>query len=201
MRGGARLSALALLLASALAGCALAPSEPASSSFLLDQLPRDVPQRARSATTLLVFAPDARPSIDTTQMAYTVRPHEQAYFAHNQWAEAPPQMLQPLLLRTLEATGAFSAVVAPPHRTTSTLGLRTEIVDLVQDFAHDPPVLRFVLRVRLSDEAANRVLGTREIRIEQAMKQRTPAAGVEAANEATASALRELAAFVLEKAP
>jgi cholesterol transport system auxiliary component len=201
MRGGARLSALASLLAFALAGCALAPTEPASSSFLLDQMPREVPQRARSATTLLVFPPDARPSMDTTQMAYTLHPHEQAYFAHNQWAEAPPQMLQPLLVRTLEATGAFSAVVGPPHRTASTLGLRTEILDLVQDFSQEPPVLRLALRVRLSDEAANRVLGTREIRIDQVMQQRAPAAGVLAANEAMAKALRELAVFVLEKAP
>ena len=201
MRAGVRLSVLALALAFTLAGCALAPAEPASSSFLLDQLPRDVPQRARSATTLLVFAPDARPSIDTTQMAYTLRAHHQAYFAHNQWAEAPPRMLQPLLVRTLEATGAFSAVVGPPHRTTSTLGLRTEILDLVQDFSREPPVLRLVLRVRLSDEAANRVLGTREIRIDEPMAQKSPAAGVQAANEAVAKALHELAGFVLEKAP
>jgi cholesterol transport system auxiliary component len=201
MRAAGRVPALAVVLALALAGCALAPAEPVPSSFLLDQLPQDVPHRPRAATTLLVFAPDARPSLDTTQMAYTLRPHHQAYFAHNQWAEAPPQMLQPLLLRTLEATGAFAAVVGPPHRTAATLGLRTEIVELVQDFSQDPPVLRLVLRVRLSDEAANRVLGTREIRSDEPMKRKTADAGVQAANEALARALRELAAFVLEKSP
>jgi cholesterol transport system auxiliary component len=201
MRTGAGPSLPALVLAFSLAGCALAPAEPPSSSFLLDQVPRDVPHRARSATTLLVFTPDARPSIDTTQMAYTLRAHHRAYFAHNQWAEAPPQMLQPLLVRTLEATGAFSAVVGPPHRTVSTLGLRTEILDLVQDFSQEPPVLRLVLRARLSDEAANRVLGAREIRIDEPLVQKAPAAGVQAANEAVAKALHELASFVLEKAP
>jgi len=179
----------------------LPPAEPASTSFLLDQLPQEVPHRPRSPTTLLVFPPDARPSIDTTQMAYTVHAHEQAYFAHNQWAEAPPRMLQPLLLRTLEATGAFAAVVAPPHRTTATLGLRTEVLDLVQDFSQEPPVLRLALRVRLGDEAANRVLGTREIRVARPLREKTPGAGVAAANDAVAQALREVAAFVLENAP
>ena len=110
-------------------------------------------------------------------------------------------MVQPLLVRTLEATGAFAAVVGPPAAARPALGLRTEVVQLVQDFGQEPPVLRLALRVRLSDEAARRELGTREIAIVQTMAQRAPAAGVQAANQALAGALREVAAFVLSAAP
>lgn len=191
-------AAAALLLA----GCSLLPPpEPPMVSALLDELPTEVPRRAATARTLLVFAPQARPAIDTTQMAYALRPHHLAYFARHQWAETPPQMLQPLVVRTLEATGAFAAVLAPPHASGMSLGLRTEIVDLVQDYAREPPVLRLALRARLSDEAAQRVLGTREIDVAEPLRARTPEAGVEAANAALARALRELAAFVLERSP
>ena len=191
------LAALCLVLA----GCAIPPAEPPLTSALLDQMPADVPRHAPSGRTLLVFPPEARPGLDTQQMAYTQRPHHLAYFARHQWAETPPQMLQPLLVRTMEATGAFAAVVAPPHGTRATLGLRTEIVELVQDFAPQPPVLRLSVRARIDDEESGRVLGTRDIALQEPMRDATPAAGVQAANEAMAKALRELALFVLANTP
>jgi len=168
---------------------------------LLDAMPAQVPHRAQGQAMLLVLAPQARSAVDTTQMAYSLRPHELAYFARHQWAETPPQMLQPLLVRTMEATGAFTAVVTPPQTGRISLELRTEIVDLVQDFTADPPVLRLALRATLSDEAANRTIATREWTVRQPMAAKTPAAGVLAGNAALARMLRELAAFVLERTP
>ena len=191
-----------LLLALALSACALGPvAEPPVTHSLIDQLPTDLPRRPASSFTLLVFPPQARPAVDTTQMAYALQPHQLAYYARNQWAETPPQMLQPLLVRSLAATGAFAAVVTPPQSSTGTLGLRTEIVDLVQDYTQQPPVLRLALRVRLSDERAQKVLGTREIEVREPMEQKAPAAGVLAANAAVAKALREVAQFVIERTP
>ena len=168
---------------------------------LLDEMPAQVPHRAQAQATLLVLPPQARPDIDTMQMAYSLRSHQLAYFARNQWAETPAQMLQPLLVRTMEATGAFVAVLTPPQTGGVKLALRTEIVDLVQDFAVEPPVLRLSLRATLNDEAANRTIATREWTLRQPMAQKTPAAGVLASNEAVARILRELAAFVLEQTP
>lgn len=190
-----------LALVAVLAGCALAAPEPPMTSALLDQLPADVQHRPASRATLLVFPPEARPAIDTTQMAYTLRPHHLAYFAQNQWAETPPQMLQPLVTRTMEATGAFAAVLSPPYSGTATLGLRTELTELVQDFSQDPPVLRLGLRVRVSEPASNRVLGTREFAVREPLRQKAPYAGVLAANTALAQALRDMASFVLEQLP
>lgn len=191
-----------IVLAAGLAGCTLAPAaDPPVTSALLDQMPSQVPHRSAGTSTVLVFPPEARPAVDTPQMAYSLRPHHLAYYAQNQWAETPPQMLQPLVVRTLEATGAFRAVVTSPHPGAYALGLRTEITELVQDFAQDPPTVRLSLRLRLSDGSANRVLATREITVRQPMQQRNPQAGVAAANAAMASALEQLAGFVLEGSP
>jgi cholesterol transport system auxiliary component len=197
-----RSAAAACLLTACLAACALPPAaEPPLTSSLLDELPAAVPRRAQLQGSLLVFPPEGRPLVDTTQMAYSLRPHHIAYFARNQWAERPTQMLQPLLVRTLEATGAFSAVLTAPYAGSYALALRTEIVDLVQDFSQQPPVLRLGLRARLSDDATGRTLGTREIALREPMRQQAPQAGVEAANHALARALAELAGFVLDQAP
>jgi cholesterol transport system auxiliary component len=191
------LAAVALL-----PGCTVPPvADPLPTTSLLDQLPTDVPRRAPSAATLVVFPPEARPALDTTQMAYATRPHQIAYYARNQWAETPPQMLQPLLVRTLEATGAFHAVVRPAGTGTATLALRTDITELLQDFTRDTPVLRLGLRVRLSDERTRAVLATREIAIDEPMALKSPDAGVAAANAALAKALRAVAQFALDAAP
>ena len=200
MRRTSRSWTAACAIAAALAGCAFAP-EPPVTSALLDQWPSDVRRGAASGRTLLVFPPEARPALDTRQMAYSLRSHHLAYFTRNEWAETPPHMLHPLLLRSLEATGAFQAVFGPPSPGGAPLGLRTEILELVQDFSQDPPVLRVALRVRLSDEGARRVLATREFTLAEPMARKTPAAGVAAANEAVVKALRDVAAFVLAALP
>ena len=81
-------------------------------------------------------------------------PHHLAYFAHNQWAETPPQMLEPLWCARWKRPAPSAPCSGRRRPQTSTLGLRTEILDLVQDFTQQQPVLRLSLRVRLSDEAA-----------------------------------------------
>ncbi len=183
------------------AGCALlSPPAPEDTTALLGKMPAEIPRRDPGALTLLVFPPDTSPVYDTAQMAYTVRPYEVAYFSRHRWGDTPPRMLQPLLLRTLERTGYLGAVVTPPYAGRYAYALRTEIVELVQDFTAEPPALRLSLRVRLSEGATDRLVATKEISLREPMHARTPYAGVVAANEAGAAALREVAAFVLDKA-
>lgn len=195
-----RVILVALGIAS-VAGCALlSPSHTEGTTAVLDKLPAEIPRREPGPVTLLVFPPEARPPYDTTQMAYSIRSYEVAYFRDHQWAATPSRMLQPLLVRTLESTGHFKAVVSPPSADRHSYSLRTEIVELVQDFAAEPAMLRLSLRLRLSDDATGRLVATDEISVRELMRQRTAYAGVVAANDAIARALRELASFVLERA-
>jgi cholesterol transport system auxiliary component len=199
MRRRGRRTILALGAAALLAGCALpAPEAPATLS-LIDQWPADLPRGQAGASTLLVLAPQARPAYDTTRMAYRLRPHHIAYYARNEWAETPPQMLQPLLVRTLEATGRFQAVLAPPHAGASTYRVEVELLELLQDYSAQPPLLRLVLHVQLTD-ASRRTLASRELALQQPLPEQTPAGGVRAANAAMAQALRDVAGFVLQHA-
>jgi cholesterol transport system auxiliary component len=169
-----------------------------TSKEVLNKMPAEVPQRASRGALLLVFPPQARPIYDTTQMAYTTQPYEIAYFSQHEWAETPAQMLQPLLVKTLESTRFFGAVLAPPYAGRYGYALRTEIRELIADFTSEPAALRLSLRFQLSDGAAGRIVAVKEISIREPMQKKTPYAGVVAANEATAKALLELARFVLD---
>jgi cholesterol transport system auxiliary component len=146
----------------------------------------------------LLLAPEAEPMYDSTRIAYIDMPHRLAYFSRHEWAATPSQMLQPLLLRMLERARYFSALVTPPYAGPYAYALRTQMQELVQDFTSDPPVVRLALHVQLNDGVSNRLLGAREIAVRKPMRDRTPLAGVEAANLALADALRRTAAFLLE---
>ncbi|HMA08885.1 MAG TPA: ABC-type transport auxiliary lipoprotein family protein [Ramlibacter sp.] len=199
---GRRPAAAFLLVAVlALPGCALQPVAVQTRQALLTQLPEQVPHAAsRGAATLLVFTPRSRPLYDTVRMAYQRQSQEVEYFSRHEWAETPAQMLQPLLVRTLQDVGSFSAVATPPYSGPYDWGLRTEIGELVADFAPDPAVLRLLLRLQLQDGASGRVVATRDVSVREPLRQRTPEACIAAANAATAQALLEVARFAVENA-
>lgn len=195
------LNTLLVALATAvMAGCTvLSPINIETRKALINKLPDNLPQRQRSAATLLVLPPETKPLYDTTQMAYTLQPYQIAYFSQNEWGATPSQMLQPLLVSTLENTHAFSAVLTPPYSGAYSYALRTEILELAQDFSAEPAVLHLNLRLQLNDGANNRLIASKEIVLRVPMLQNNPGAGIEAANNATATALQEAARFVLEK--
>jgi len=190
----------AMFAVTLVSGCTLlSPASLETKKEMLDKMPIELPQREAHAATLLVFPPETKPAFDTTQMAYTSRPYQIDYFSQHEWGAPPSQMLQPLLVKTLENTHYFSAVLTPPYSGSYTYSLRTEILELTQDFTSEPASLQLTLRFQLIDGTANRVIATREISLHEPMQQKTPYAGVVAANNAGAKALQELARFVLEK--
>jgi len=181
-------------------GCALlsAPPKINVDKAVLTEVPDDPAQRTSRGDTLLVFPPKTTPLYDTTQMAYSTQPHEIAYFSEREWGETPSQMLYPLLVRTLENTRAFRAVLAEPFAARYTYALRTEILELIQDFRSDSASLVLSLRFQLTDYSAKTVIATKEVSVREPMRERNSYAGVMAANAATAKALQQMAQYVLQ---
>jgi cholesterol transport system auxiliary component len=196
--GRAALNALYVVL---LSGCTLfSPVKIDTKNHVLNNIPLDLPSEKTHSTTLLVLVPETTPVYTTTRMAYTTQAYQVAYFSRNEWAETPSQMIQPLIVKTLRNTHYFSEVLSPPHFGRHTLALRTEILELKQDFTSEPAMLQLAMRFDLSREATDQVIATKELSVREPMMERNPYAGVVAANEAIAKVLRELARFIIEKA-
>jgi cholesterol transport system auxiliary component len=188
------------VFALSLAGCALLSAPPVQTSKqILNKMPPELPQRASNGAVLMVYPPQTRPAYDTTEMAYTTRPYEIAYFSQHEWAETPAQMIQPLIVGTLQNTHFFSAVLTPPYAGRYSYALRTEISELIADFTSEPAALQLSLRFQLSEGATGGIVASKVISIREPMQQKTPYAGVVAGNDATAKALLELARFVLDR--
>ena len=183
------------------AGCALlSPVKIDTKKYVLDRIPLDLPIAQAHSATLLVLVPETDPIYATTQMAYTSQAYQIAYFSQNEWAETPSQMIQPLIVETLRRTHYFSEILAPPHFGSHTYALRTEILELKQDFSSNPAILRLTMRFYLSREVTAQVIATKELSVQEPLRDRSPYAGVVAANEAMVYVLRELAKFTVEKA-
>ncbi|SHE59699.1 cholesterol transport system auxiliary component [Microbulbifer donghaiensis] len=190
---------LAALSAALISSCTLfAPVDNEIRVGVIDKLPLAIPQRDTRAATLVVLPPSINPVYDTVRMAYRVRPYQVDYFSQYEWGASPREMLLPLLVQTMESTHYFGAVITPPYFGPYSYALRTEILELTQDFTSDPATLRLSLRVQITDGASKRIIATRAISLREPMLQNTPYAGVVAANDATAKALQQVAGFALE---
>lgn len=155
---------------------------------------------ANGAPVLLVTRPKAHPGFDSPRMAYVRKAHELEYFSRNQWIDTPEKMLAPLLVRALEASGAFAAVSQAAGGVTAQLRLDSEIVRLQQDFTSAPSKVRFTLRAQLIDVAGRRILATREFDVIENAASDDPYGGVVASNQAVQRVLSEAAGFFAAQA-
>lgn len=183
----------------AMQGCAfLASPKPDIEKSVLNELPVAVPHRESARGTVLVFPPATMPVYDTVLMAYRTESRQIAYFGRREWGATPSQMIQPLVVATLEKTRAFRVVLVPPYTGAYEYSLNTQVLDLIQDFTTNSATLVLSLRFQLLGHGASGIIAARDISVREPMLQRNSQAGVMAANDATAKALQQMAEFVLQ---
>jgi len=187
-----------LALGLALASCSVfSPVQSLSTStYVVNTVPHVRVHRAHK-TSLLVNLPQTNPIYNSTDMAYMAQPYQIGYFAKNNWAATPAQMLQTLMVQTLQNTQHFSNVTANLGVGSASYSLTTEIVDFHQDFLHVRSAYHLTVRAQLVLTATNTVVAAREFKIVEPATQNTPLGGVYAANQAAAKFLRELSEFCI----
>jgi cholesterol transport system auxiliary component len=150
--------------------------------------------------TLIVNMPKAAAGFDTRHMIYTRSAHQLEYFARNEWVDTPSYMLQPLMVAAIEQTQAFNAVLPKLAAVKTDLRLESEMLGLLQDFSSKPSVVRFSLRATIIDNTSGKVVALREFSTQVQAASDNPIGGVNAANQAVNTVLKELADFCAETA-
>lgn len=152
-----------------------------------------------SAPTLIISPVRAASGFDSQRIIYVREPHKLEYFSHSEWIDAPARMLGPLMVASIEQTGAFRAVVMTPGSAGGDLRLDSEIIRLQQDFQTKPSSVQFTLRVYLVEEKTRKVLAWRALDSQVAASSDDPRAGVVAANRAVQTVLQELAQYLAQR--
>lgn len=188
-----RLILLPLLL---LVACGVNQPTGEPRTYLLEAVGRSTVAET-STQVLLITRPRAEPGYDTDGIAYTETPLSLSYYTRSRWADAPARMLGPLLVETLESSGAFRAVLTSPSSVAVDRQLDVTLLRLQQSFLQRPSRVELVLRVRLIDTSDNRVLASRTFETTEPAPSEDAYGGVQAANTALERVLTELAGFVV----
>jgi cholesterol transport system auxiliary component len=181
-------------------GCTtLLGSQPIVQSYVLNATINPPKVSHPSDKVLLISEPRAEPGFDTPYIAYTEKPHALDYYIQSQWVDTPARMLLPLVVRAMEKSHAFKAVVIPPSVVPADLRLDIDLIRLQQDFLEHPSQVRLTLNASLINMDTNQVLGVQHFVAIEPAPSDNAYGGVQAANRAVAKVLEELVAFVLKK--
>lgn len=186
---------LLMLLGSLLTACSVfSPVQTEHiNEYLIDSVPQVYNIHGTTMKTLAVSLPTANHVYYDKQMAYSLHSHSINYFAKNRWAESPAQMMQPLIVQTLQNTHHFKAVAPPSGVGRYDLLLNTQIHKFQQEFYGPCSIFKLTVRAQLVAFSTGRIIASKEFSVIEPAPYRNPYGGVIAANRATAKMLRELA--------
>jgi cholesterol transport system auxiliary component len=163
---------LLVALLAALSGCgAVSALNDASKPLDAYELraPRDVAQAARmSSRALSVELPTTTGALDTDRILMRPNAVQALYLPAARWSDKLPLMVQSVLLRSFEDTGALSYVGRRPLGAAGDVALVSEITDFQAELSPDrkSAVIRLRLTVRMVREADARVLARRSFNTE-----------------------------------
>lgn len=161
------------------------------------------PKTATNASqrVLLVTPTSAESPYKTNKMAYTTvgQPYQVNYFAEHFWAGAPSKLILPNISNAMIATGHFKAVVNPPYGGTANYRLDTDLLMLVQQFNSQGSQVTLSLHAVVANAQSDQIIRSQNFTVTQAASANNPQAGVIAANQALATLLPQLQAWVVSQ--
>lgn len=156
-------------------------------------------QKSQRKVTILVTLPNTIGVNNTNEMSYSIKPYQIAYFSKNRWVDTPSQMLEPLIVESLEKTHFFSSVGIPSSIGSYDYVLNTDITQFNQVFFTQHSVFRFKLRAQIVNTATTRIVASRDFCVEEVAPYYSPYGGVIAANRAASHLLTQLSNWVIQQ--
>ena len=199
-RAACRLCLPSVVSVLVLTGCAPSflqpPAADITHTYLLEWQGTAGKAGATDGPNLLVSPVLAAPGFDSSDMAYMRTPHEIEYFARHRWVDSPARMLEPLLIRAATQSGLYRSVTEAGSGARADWRLDSKLLHLQQVCRLNPSELQLALRVSLVEISSARPIASRVLSVSEPITERTPYAGVEAANRAVARLLNELQQFL-----
>lgn len=198
---------LALVLSMSLAAAGCAGSLLGSSAEPPEVYRLEIAEAAGGAERLPLAVAVARPraaaSLDTARIAVVQPDSRFDYFAGVRWSEPAPQMLQALIVRTLQSDGRYEVVVAAPSRVPADLLLDVELRRFEAAYAPgvELPTVRVEFQATLVDTRRARRVSSFVASAEAVAGSNRRSALLEAFELATGESVRALSAWLRDTQP
>lgn len=171
---------------------------PEQKTYTLSQVNPDTIHARHINAILLVTTPVAMPAYATNKMAYLKTPYQIQYFAQNEWVDEPAHLLAPLIVKSLQQTNHFGNVVAAPYTGHSDYRLDVQLLQLQQNFIHNPSMIELSVKVNVMNNQTQQLIASKTFDITANAKSNDPYSGVIATNNAVAQMLGQLSQFVVQ---
>lgn len=179
-----------------LSGCSpvhVAPIE----QFQLTSLATTVLAKEPTPNVLLVEQVQANNIYQQPDMYYVRKPFQVETFARNAWAAPPADMLASLLVGSLQNSHYFKGVVLAPFVGQAHFRLKTQLIELKQNFLKKPSEVVLTVSAVLVNEKNSHVIASARFQQRVPASVDTPYGGVLAANKAVNNILEQLVEFVV----
>jgi cholesterol transport system auxiliary component len=194
-----RRGVLAVLGASALAGCSSILPQPVAVQLYVLRPTIMPPAGASVSWRLSVATPDAVASLDTTRIALMRSPTTMDYFAQSAWTDRVPLLVQRLLIQAFENSGRIVSVDRDTTGLEDDYLLETEIRDFQANYdsAMGAPEIVVTLEAKLARMPERSIVASKNATARIMAAQNSVDSVVAAFNQATASALSQIVAWTL----
>ena len=164
----------------------------------LEGAQREVHAADGNSPVVQLSPPQAEPGFETPRMVYLKRPYELEYFAANQWADTPANMVVPLLAQSLSQSGIWRDVVLLPSLVPGDYRLDVYGFALQQEFFQQPSCVRVTARAQLVDLKLSMIVGMQRFEAIEPAPSENAYGGVVAANRAVAALLDQITVWLRE---
>jgi len=198
-----RTTTLAIAATAMLSGCsALSALSGAATPLDAYDLTAPAPPVTALNTTsrqLVVELPTAPGALSNDRILIRPHPLQAAYLPDGKWAEDVPVMLQTLMVRSFEDTGAFRYIGRNPLGTSGDYALLTELTDFQAEAAPDgkSATIRLRLTARMVCEDDAQVLSSRTFNSTADVASTETLALVEGFNAASQALLTDVTTWAL----
>lgn len=168
---------------------------PEQKNYKLSQAANVKPSHQKRFGTILVSKIGALGVMDSDDLHYSTKPYEIRSYVNHHWAARPADMLEGLIIKSLQNSHAFQSVVPASFTGDVNYRLKTELVSLHQSFASQPSQVEIVLLAYLIDDKKDKVIKSARLKEVIPAPSNTPYGGVLAANKATSNLLSKLVRF------
>jgi cholesterol transport system auxiliary component len=151
------------------------------------------------ARDLIVELPTTSGALDTDRILIRPHPLQAQYLPRSRWSDPTPLMLQTLMLRSLENTGALRYVARRPLGAAGDFALISEITDFQAELDEngDSATIRLRLNARIVRESDAAIIASRSFAASAASASLDTLVLVEGFDAALAVLLQDLAGWVM----
>lgn len=157
--------------------------------------------RPRLSLLLVVDEPYAPAALDSNRIVYQPSPNEISYFANARWSDRVPQMVQVLLVDTLDRSGKFQAVGRRAAGMRSDYLVRLSILTFgAEADSTDAETVRVVLNAQLIRRFSDEIVAGRRFEAVAEPEGRGMINVIGAFDRAASVALGDIAVWIYDEA-